>query len=102
MASQPADLREGSPGVTSSDTERLVLAYLVEHGEATETELIEWVARQRSDGPMTDHDRVRTAINLRLTHLPNLEDADYVRRDQGTLEADFLPADLYEAVASVL
>lgn len=100
--SRATDAQGSSSEAITNDYQRLALAYLIEHGTAAERDVIAWVTERQSDGPACDHARVRTAVTLRVSHFPALEEAGYIRREEGELEADFLPPEVYNAASSEL
>lgn len=95
-----SEIQDSPPSAIRDEYKQLVLSYLVENGTATEEEVISWVVKQRTEGSMCDHERVRTAINLRINSFPDLVEAGYIHHQDNVLEVEFLPPEVYNAVSS--
>lgn len=83
------------------EVSREVLLCLHDAGSAEKSALVTAVATAHTDGELSDHDRVRTAIELEVDVLPELEEHQLITREDDELSLGFLSAPVYAALDAI-
>lgn len=78
-----------------------MLRYLHEEGETEKQALITAVTATRVEGKVSDHDRVRTAVQLEVDVLPRLEELELINRKADELSLAFFSVPVYTALGSI-
>lgn len=86
----------------TDEMRQTVMRHLLAEGEASIEELTTVTSEALAAGPVTDHDRVRTAICLQIDHLPVLVEHDLITVDGTTVALAFLPNQTIRTLQHVL